>query len=56
MIDQEVVYDWLPVKCEGCVEHGHTLDMCRKNKPKKVWRPKVIPQAAAEEHGRTEGV
>ncbi|KAK9681827.1 hypothetical protein RND81_10G030300 [Saponaria officinalis] len=41
---QEVVveYDWLPVECRGCKAIGTTVEQCRKNKSRMVWRPKVV--------------
>ncbi|KAK9750638.1 hypothetical protein RND81_02G209900 [Saponaria officinalis] len=56
----DVDYDWIPVECSGCKALGHTVEQCRKNKPKKVWRPKVVQTGAVVAPGekvtQTEGV
>lgn len=46
MIDQEVKYEWLPVRCSVCKEHGHLTAYCRRNVTKKMWvvKSKPVPQ------------
>ncbi|XP_021762901.1 uncharacterized protein LOC110727631 [Chenopodium quinoa] len=39
-IQQQVVYEWNPVKCDVCKNMGHEVKDCRKGK--KVWKPKVV--------------
>jgi len=40
LIRQEVVYEWLPTKCDHCSMFGHTGDVCRhKVTARREWRP-----------------
>ncbi|XP_074298927.1 uncharacterized protein LOC141629907 [Silene latifolia] len=47
----KVVYDWLPLSCDKCKGMGHEAIHCRKieGAPKRVWKPKVKPQAPVNE-------
>lgn len=44
MIDESVTYEWLPVRCSVCKEHGHQAYACRRRVIKKLWVPKQNPQ------------
>lgn len=55
MVDQPVVYGWLPVQCATCNEFGHPQADCRKNKPRKEWKPKVPISTTPSESGPAHG-
>lgn len=42
MLEQEVVYEWKPVKCNVCGLLGHVEKQCKKKQSQQqVWKPKV---------------
>uniref|UniRef100_A0A803QHW8 DUF4283 domain-containing protein n=1 Tax=Cannabis sativa TaxID=3483 RepID=A0A803QHW8_CANSA len=43
LVEQEIDYEWLPVKCKHCGGFGHIMAQCRKlEKPKEVVKEKKI--------------
>ncbi|XP_056689969.1 uncharacterized protein [Spinacia oleracea] len=49
MIEQRVIYDWLPISCSICKGMGHTSNACTRRAAlatQRVWRPKAIQPVA----------
>lgn len=35
-MEQRTIYDWKPTICDKCQKYGHSIEECRKNKPKEI--------------------
>ncbi|XP_074313849.1 uncharacterized protein LOC141649045 [Silene latifolia] len=40
-----IEYEWVPHFCHTCKKIGHTQDRCNRNKPKQVYKPKLVEPA-----------
>ncbi|XP_062113175.1 uncharacterized protein LOC133824313 [Humulus lupulus] len=50
IMEQEVKYEWLPIKCKTCAGFGHSMAECRKDK-KVQWARKETEHPSEEEQG-----